>query len=164
MTDERQGKLIGGVVEARGKVLAGIIGNRLERKTIINVLGFNREQLKEELNDLLIRYKVKMKELEIIKEKLDVFDTFLEELNPMQHKQYNNIRSEFERITKDIFGYDQKRKSLMEILESKGDGEITIGQMAYPDTNLQIKNMKKKLNESTKGTFFAQNNFMHFEH
>lgn len=164
ITDERQGKLIGGVIEARGKVLAGIIGNRLERKTTIHVLGFNREQLKEELNDLLLRYKVKVKELDIIKEKLGVFETFLEELNPTQYKKYNDIMSEFEKITKDIFGCDQKRKSLMEILESKGDGEITIGQMAYPDTNLQIKNMKKKLNESTKGTFFAQNNFMHFEH
>ena len=52
----------------------------------------------------------------------------------------------------------------MEMLESKGDGEITIGQMAYPDTNLQIKHMKKKLMESTKGTFFAQNNDIQFEH
>ena len=164
MTDERHGKLIGGVIEARGKVRAGIIGNRMERKTIINVLGFNREQLKEELHEILIRYKTKMEELEIIKEKLNVFDTFSEELNPVQNKQYERIKFEFERITKDIFGFDEKRKSLMEILESKGDGEITIGKMAYPDTNLQIKHMKKKLIESTKGTFFAQNNYVHFEH
>lgn len=163
MTDERNGKLIGGVIEARGKVRAGIIGNRMERKTIINVLGFNREQLKKELHELLIRYKIKMNELDLIKEKLDVFDTFSEELNSVQHEQYTHVRLEFEKITTDIFGFDQKRKSLMDILESKGDGEITIGHMAYPDTNLQIKDMKKKLDESTKGTFFAQNNSMHFE-
>lgn len=163
MTDERHGKLIGGVIEAHGKVRAGIIGNKMERKTIINVQGFNREQLKEELHEILIRYKTKMQELEIIKEKLDVFDAFFEELNPVQNKQYERIKSDFERMTKDIFGMDEKRKSLMEILDSKGDGEITIGNMAYPDTNLQIKQMKKKLNESTKGTFFAENNYMHFE-
>lgn len=163
MTDERQGKLIGGVIEARGKVRAGIIGNRMERKTIINVLGFNREQLKEELHEILIRYKTKMEELEIIKEKLNVFDTFSEELNPVQNHQYETIKAEFERITKDIFDFDVKRKSLMETLDSKGDGEITIGKIAYPDTNLQIKHMKKKLKDSTKGTFFAQNNYMHFD-
>lgn len=164
MTDERHGKLIGGIIEARGKVRAAIIGNRMERKTIINVLGFNREQLKEELHEILIRYKTKMGELEMIKEKLNAFDTFSNELNPVQHKQYDRIKMEFERITKDIFGFDQKRKSLMEILESKGDGEITIGQIAYPDTNLQIKHMKKKLRKSTKGTFFAQSNNIQFEH
>ena len=163
MTDERQGKLIGGIIEARGKVRAGIIGNRMERKTIINVLGFNRQQLKEELHEILIHYKTKMEELVIIKEKLNVFDTFSEELNSVQQQQYERIKYESERITKDIFGYDEKRKALMEILDSKGDGEITIGQMAYPDTNLQIKHMKKKLMESTKGTFFADNNYLHFE-
>ena len=66
-------------------------------------------------------------------------------------------------LLNDIFDYDEKRKALMEILDSKGDGEITIGQMAYPDTNLQIKHMKRKLIESTKGTFFADNNYLHFE-
>ena len=134
-----------------------------KEKTIINVLGFNRQQLKEELHEILIHYKTKMEELEIIKEKLNVFDTFSEELNSVQQQQYERIKYEFERITKDIFDFDEKRKSLMEILDSKGDGEITIGQMAYPDTNLQIKHMKKKLIESTKGTFFAENNYLHFE-
>ena len=38
ITDERHGKLIGGIIEARGKVRAGIIGNKMERKTIIHVL------------------------------------------------------------------------------------------------------------------------------
>ena len=128
MTDERQGKLIGGIIEARGKVRAGIIGNRMERKTIINVLGFNRQQLKEELHEILIHYKTKMEELVIIKEKLNVFDTFSEELNSVQQQQYERIKYESERITKDIFDYDEKRKALMETLDSKGDGEITIGQ------------------------------------
>ena len=164
ITDEMHGKLIGGVIEARGKVRAGIIGNRMERKTIIHVQGFNRQQLKEELHEVLIRYKTKMEELEIVKEKLNMFDTYSEELNSVQNRQYEWIKDEFERINKDIFGFDEKRKSLMEILDSKGDGEITIGKMAYPDTSLQIKHMKRKLMESTKGTFFAQNNYMHFEH
>ena len=66
-------------------------------------------------------------------------------------------------LLKIFFDYDEKRKGLMETLDSKGDGEITIGKMAYPDTNLQIKHMKKKLMESTKGTFFADNNYLHFE-
>ena len=60
-----------------------------------------------------------MEELEVIKEKLNVFDTFSEELNSVQQKQYERIKSDFDRITKDIFGFDDKRKSLMELLDSK---------------------------------------------
>lgn len=163
ITDEQKGKLIGGIVEARGKVRAGIIGNRLERKTIINVSGFNRGQLKEELNELLVAYKTKVEELEMLKEQLNVFDSFASELNPHQHRHYEQLNLESEKLMKDIFIFDQQRKSLMEILESKGDGEISIGQMAYPDTNLQIKHMKKKLVESTKGTFFADKNILQYE-
>ncbi|KQU20649.1 hypothetical protein ASG65_06300 [Bacillus sp. Leaf13] len=52
---------------------------------------------------------------------------------------------------------------LKDTLESKGDGEITIGQMAFPDTRLQIKSLEKKLIELTKGTFYAENNYLHFD-
>ncbi|WP_307270226.1 hypothetical protein [Peribacillus sp. V2I11] len=40
-TDEKKGKLIGGVIETHGRVRAAVIGNRMERKTLINVKGFN---------------------------------------------------------------------------------------------------------------------------
>ncbi|MFE4141551.1 hypothetical protein ACFX4I_06720 [Peribacillus sp. YIM B13472] len=39
----------------------------------------------------------------------------------------------------------------MDMLESKGEGEITIGQMAFPDTRLQIKSLEKKLSGLRKG-------------
>lgn len=41
----------------------------------------------------------------------------------------------------------------MDMPESKGEGEITIGQMAFLDTRLQIKSLEKKLGVLTKGTF-----------
>ena len=76
----------------------------MERKTIINVLGFNRQQLKEELHEVLIHYKTKMEEIVIVKEKLkNVFDTFSAELNSVQQQQYERIEYESKRITKDIF-------------------------------------------------------------
>lgn len=62
-----------------------------------------------------------------------------------------------------IFQHDEKRRYLMDMLEIKGDGEVTIGQMAFPDTCLEIKSLQKNIKESTKGTFFAENNNMHFE-
>ncbi|MFF2456541.1 FapA family protein [Peribacillus simplex] len=46
-TVAKKGKLIGGVIEANGEVRAAVIGNRMERKTLIKVKGFNRELLKK---------------------------------------------------------------------------------------------------------------------
>ncbi|MGE7779777.1 DUF342 domain-containing protein [Peribacillus sp. NPDC097264] len=162
-TDEKKGKLIGGVIEAHGKVRAAVIGNRMERKTIVNVQGFNRMNLKEELNETLLRYKAKVQELELMKEKLEVYEMFVGQLNVSQNYQYEHTKDQLERLNGEIFQIDEKRKSLMDTLESKGDGEITIGQMAFPDTRLQIKSMEKKLNDLTKGTFYAENNYLHFD-
>ncbi|MFE4705844.1 hypothetical protein [Peribacillus simplex] len=37
---------------------------------------------------------------------------------------------------KTLYQLDEKWKSIMDMLESKGEGEITIGQMAFPDIRL----------------------------
>ncbi|MCM3674177.1 MULTISPECIES: hypothetical protein [Peribacillus] len=39
----------------------------------------------------------------------------------------------------------------MDMLESIGEGEITIGQMAFPDSHMQIKDLEKKVSDLTKG-------------
>ncbi|MFE4141552.1 DUF342 domain-containing protein [Peribacillus sp. YIM B13472] len=85
-TDEKKGKLIGGVIEAHGKVRAAVLGNRMERKTLINVKGFNRDLLKEELKETLLLYKSKIMKLESIKENLDVY-----EMSPGQLNDVSNI-------------------------------------------------------------------------
>ncbi|MBK5442487.1 hypothetical protein [Peribacillus sp. TH24] len=64
-------------------------------------------------------------------------------MNLAQNYQYEQTRSQLESLTAEIFQLDEKRKSLMDTLDSKGDGEITIGQMAFPDTRLQIKSLEK---------------------
>ncbi|MGG0412896.1 FapA family protein [Peribacillus simplex] len=162
-TDEKKGKLIGGVIEAHGKVRAAVIGNRMERKTLINVKGFNRALLREELNETLLLYKSKIMRLQSIKEKLDVYDMSLGQLNGEENFQYEQTRNQFERLMAQIYQLDEKRKSIMDLLESKGEGEITIAQMAFPDTRLQIKCLEKKLSDLTKGTFYAENNHLHFD-
>jgi hypothetical protein len=66
-------------------VRAAVIGNRMERKTIIHVHGFNRNILKEEFNATLLRYKSKIQELELIKEKPEEHEMFTGRLNATQN-------------------------------------------------------------------------------
>ncbi|WP_257985962.1 DUF342 domain-containing protein [Bacillus sp. M6-12] len=163
IADGTKGKLIGGVIEARSKVTAGIIGNKMERKTVIQVAGFNREKLKAELDEMLMEYKQKVMEVEKLKRKLEVYDSFIGQLNSSQNQQFEETRDYFDALMHSIFTFEEKRKSIMEMLETKGEGEVFIGQIAFPDTQLEIKHLRKKLNSATKGTFYAENNNLHYE-
>jgi len=163
IADEKNGKLIGGVIEARGKVKAAIVGNRLERKTIIQVEGFDRKKVEKELKEILLEYKANILKMEQLKQKIEIFDSIEGETNVHQKFQYEQLKKTYDQIMVTIFQYDEKRQYLMDMLEIKGDGEVTIREMAFPDTCLEIKSLQRNIKESTKGTFFAENNNMHFE-
>ncbi|MGD6841410.1 DUF342 domain-containing protein [Bacillus infantis] len=161
--DEKKGKLIGGVIEAKGRVQAGIIGNRLERKTIIQIEGFDRNIVNEELEALLLTYRKKAAEMEKSKKQLEIFEQYINQLSEKQHKQYEQALGLFERQMEEIAVLDHQRKILMSLLETKGEGEVSILQVAYPETQLQIKSQSRKLDTSVRGTFYAVRNNMHFE-
>lgn len=163
IADEKNGKLIGGVIEARGKVKAAIVGNRLERKTIIQVAGFDRKKVEKDLKETLLEYKANILKMEQLKQKIELFDSIEGETNVHQKFQYEQLKKNYDQIMVTIFQHDEKRRYLMDMLEIKGDGEVTIGQMAFPDTYLEIKSLQRNIKESIKGTFFAENNNMHFE-
>lgn len=163
ITDEKKGRLIGGRIEARGRVKAAVIGNMMERKTVIQVEGINRSELTEQLNNTLLLYKERLAELETIKKQLEVFDSFLDELNQSQDVRYQAIRKRYDSIMQDLFICDEKQKSLSEMLNIEGDGEVTAAKMAFPETLLEIKNVRKRVTEETRGTFYAQKNTLHFK-
>lgn len=161
--DERKGKLIGGLIEAKGRVQAGIIGNRLERKTIIQIEGFDRNTVNEELETLLLAYRKRAAEMEKGKKQLEIFEQYINQLSDKQQKQYEQTLSLFERQMEEIAVLDHQRKILTGLLETKGEGEVSILQVAYPETQLQIKSQSRKLDTSVRGTFYAVRNSMHFE-
>lgn len=162
-TDKKNGKLIGGIIEAKGKIETGTIGNYLERKTVIHVKGFDREKILQELEDLLELYRKEVQHLEKIKRQLDIYESFVQQLNGQQTLQYHDTKSQFEIKTGQIMLLEQQRNSLSDLLKIKGEGQISIEQIAYPQTMVQIKNLQKRLNSETKGTFYAKDNQLHFE-
>ncbi|WP_141770052.1 DUF342 domain-containing protein [Bacillus sp. OV322] len=161
ITDEKKGRLIGGRAEAYGKIKAAVIGNMLERKTIIQVTGFDRSKLIEELNSLLHCYKEKMVRSESLKVRLE--DIAGDESVEGKDSRWEHVQREYDEVIAEIFQYEKQRRSLIEILDAKGEGEVTIGEKAFPDTTLQIKSLSKRINQATKGTFYCQDNSMHFE-
>ncbi|WP_338780181.1 FapA family protein [Metabacillus sp. FJAT-52054] len=163
ITEQHKGKIFGGHIIAKGKVYASEIGNKIELKTLIQVEGFERSKLKEEYMTLLNEYKQAIQSIEEIQRHLEIYENFAHNLNASQQTQLEKLKIAHDGKLKEISVFEQKRTSLMKMLETKGDGEISIFEKAYPETYIEIKNMKKKVDSLTKGTFYASGRELKYE-
>jgi uncharacterized protein len=163
IANEQKGKIIGGTIEAKGKVSAAVFGNRLERKTFIQVEGFNRFELEHELSELLLRYKEKVFYVEGLKKQLESFEDLQSHLNETQFKQFQRLKSVYENEMIEVSFLEARRKNVMKLLETKGEGQVSIQVAAYPETTLQIKNQKKHVRTLIKGTIYCDRNTLYSE-
>lgn len=163
ITEQTKGKIMGGHIIAQGKVFANEIGNKVEHKTVIQVEGFERNVLEEEYTELLKVYKNSIQTFEEIHRQTEIYENFAKNLNDSQLANMESLKFAYDIKLKEITALEEKRKALLKMLEIKGDGEISIFQKAYPETYIEIKNMKKKVDSITKGTFYASGRELKYE-
>ncbi|MCD7034242.1 FapA family protein [Metabacillus sp. GX 13764] len=163
ITEKTNGKIMGGQITAQGKVFANEIGSKIEHKTIIQVEGFERGELEEQYNELLKEYKKAIGVFEEIHRQTEIYETFANQLNSSQKGQMDSLKMAYDLQMKEISALEARRKSMLQMLEIKGDGEISIFEKAYPETYIEIRNMKKKVNSITKGTFYAAGRELKYE-
>lgn len=163
MVNSEKGKIIGGSLNAEAKISVYTIGNISERRTFVNVKGFDRQTLKKELDNLLLNYKECLIELEKNKRQMKVYEAKLKtnhkSVPGQEYQVYIKINDE---LLVAISKLENRRKVLMDFLNSKGEGEVNIFKQAYPQTFLEIKNIKKRIDKVTRGTYFATDNQLHF--
>lgn len=162
-TDKEKGKLIGGNIEAKAKVLSGYLGNRIEQKTFILVQGFNRLKVKEEFDQLLRHYKSLLIQLEEVKRELEIYEASRDQLDECQLKEFEKHEEAFDDLIQHVTSLESERKRLMYLLQTKGDGQVTIFKEAYPQTFLEIKQVRKKIQTSTTGTIYALGKELRYE-
>lgn len=151
--DAKHGKIIGGSINAEIQVVAGVIGNKSEKKTYISVSGFDREAVGAELEQLRKKYRIILDEAAKAKKQTESF-----ELNTTK---YHHYLKKYEYILDEIKLMDEHRKTLQQILETKGEGEINVSKAVYPETYIQIKNMQKRIDSVVKGSFYILDNKLH---
>lgn len=161
--DPIQGRLIGGRVEAEHQLIAGSIGNTSERKTEVNVQGFERGNVKFELDALLINYKDLISKGNKLKRQLDIFESNMGKLDEVALNTYKAMRISYEHLIEDIQRMNQKVGYFQDVLKTRGDGEIKISHSAYPKTFIEIKRLQKRVKETLSGSIYVQDNNMHFE-
>lgn len=159
--DPKYGKIIGGSINAEIQVVAGVIGNKSEKKTYISVSGFDREAIKKEIENLLKNYKTTFLEVEKAKKQIESFELGIPGAEYVNSKEYSQYLKEYEDVLEEIKMLDEYRKRLQHILETKGEGEIDILKAAYPETYIQIKNMQKRIDSIVKGSFYALDKELH---
>lgn len=161
IADEKRGKLIGGKIKAIGKISAAVIGNKMELKTIIEVEGFDRQKLKEELEEILLQYKKEVIANKTIAIQLEAFEN--SSMNQQQKIRYEALQSEMDEKLLKIANYDARSKYIMYLLEMETDGEVLIHEVAYPNTTIKIKNDSRKLMGMVKGSFYAEGKSVAFK-
>jgi len=157
----KNGKTIGGTIKARTKVSLRMVGNVYEKETYINVQGFNRREIKEELDSLLVNYRELLIRVKRSEGELEIYGKTLTRAEKMEdNTEYQKYLKAHQKLIDRLYVLEEERQKLVEILVSKGDGEVTIHDKAYPSTFLAIKNNQKKIEEITTGTFYAEDNQM----
>jgi uncharacterized protein len=162
-THPTKGKIIGGLIEAKGRVIAGTVGNQFERKTIIHVEGINRAKIKNEIEEIVKNYEEQIVMVEKIKSQIASMDHHIGQMNDQQLEQMKDLKDIFDQYLLAIAILDERKKSLENLLETKGDGQVSIVQVAFPETSVQIKHLKTRLDSSVKGTFYSLQNHLLFE-
>ncbi|MDP4095025.1 MAG: FapA family protein, partial [Bacillota bacterium] len=156
--DSMKGQIIGGNIRTEIRVSAPIIGSEMERKTIIEVTGFDKEAIKNELEKTF----QKIVELKKEQQQLKLALTHLDgkgELNPFQRKEYNDQTERLYSIKDEIKELEEKRKNDSYYLKTHGNGEICIGKKIYPNCTLIIqKNFIEITSPVSSTTYYVQDN------
>jgi uncharacterized protein (DUF342 family) len=161
--DKQRGKIIGGLIQAQVQVISAYIGNEMERPTTVQIEGFNRTQVKRELEELLKEYQTLLSEVELIRKEVDLYGENETNLKDTQKKDFIYYWAKQESSMEKIHQLEETRKKLMTYLSAKGDGEISIIQKAFPRTILQIKEMEKHIERITTGSFYVSENKLFYE-
>ncbi|RLQ98288.1 DUF342 domain-containing protein [Falsibacillus albus] len=152
LADHKKGKIIGGVIEAEGKVISGTIGNKTEMKTNIIVKGFDRSEVISKVKD----YRNRQKKAELaLKDARNELARAAKTGAHSLHKLISEIADEMEQNNREI-------KSLLSLLDTKGEGEITAFHGMFPQTYIQIKSARKLIKMMTRGTVYLKEHSLNF--
>lgn len=156
-----KGKIVGGVTHARHQIVTGTIGNKMEKKTDVIVKGFERVNIKEELDMLQFKYQDILSKANKLKRQLEVFELNLAKLDERAMNTYRAMMVSYEGILEEIARVNDQSTQLEEILRTRGDGEVKIFGGVHPKSMLEIKKLQKKVNDLMMCSFYVKDNELH---
>lgn len=151
--DSPKGQIIGGNIQAEVKVVASIIGSASEKRTYINIKGFERDLVKERLERLITKVEKVKNELTRVKQEVAIYSN-TNELSREQLSLYEDIKEKYFEIRNDLKALENERKIFVSCLRAHGEGEVVILKKAYAGTFIEIKKEVKDITQTVLGTCF----------
>lgn len=148
--DSPRGQIIGGSIQAHVKVVSSVIGNSGEKRTLITVKGFDREEMKvrlDRIQDYIEQYKGALAKAKL-------------ELSMQQTQQgrgqsgEDKARDAFIQIKNNLKLMEEERKITLNALRTHGEGAVTVLKRIYPNTRIEIKKTSKEIQKELLGTTF----------
>ena len=127
-----KGQVIGGILKAQTKISVAILGCDREKRTILEVEGVSRRVLEQEMKDIIERLDKYKNEQKVIKKVLEGLNA-QKSITEKQKKDYYSLIDRSKQLKDIITDSEEKRKNLVQYLKIKGDGEITITKVIYPN-------------------------------
>lgn len=161
LIDPKKGKIVGGEIHAKHKVVSGSIGNVQERQTVINVEGFERLSIKAELDALKMKFQDLLSSANRMKRKLEIFEENLDRLDERAKNTYNALILNYQTLLDDLEFLSKQADKLEDVLRTRGEGEIKVHQTVYPKTFMELKSLQRQIVEIMKCSFYVKDNKIH---
>lgn len=159
--ESTKGKIVGGHAKAKYQIISSTIGNQSEKPTEVQVLGFNRAELKQELDKLQAYYKEVIQKANKLKRQVEIFGLNLNSLDEKAVNTYHMMQAEFDRTVIEMGDIQNTITAVTDLLRTRGDGEISILTEIHPKSSIKIKNLGKAISEKIYGSFYVKDNVLH---
>lgn len=146
--DSSNGQVIGGSIKSEIRVIVPFCGSDMERKTSIEVSGFNRQALVSRLDEVF--HEIGMKKIE--QQKLKVQGS-----EGSGNGTSSNPADKLFVLKDEIKMLEEERKNIASYLKTKGDGEISVTRHLYPNCTIILGGMQAEIpSESIIATFYLK--------
>jgi uncharacterized protein (DUF342 family) len=142
--ESMKGYIIGGNVRARIKITTPVIGSKSEIKTNLMIHGFERDNLKSDLEEALRNIEELKSKMTRLKAHLI---SFREELRDEDLKVYENVNKEYVEVCDEILKETERRNVIITCLRTLGEGEIKVLKKMFPKSFLKIRDIPYDVKE-----------------
>lgn len=128
--DSYNGQVIGGSIKAEVFISVPICGSEIERKTVLEVTGFNRQALVRRLDELFHESGIRKMEMQRLKSS-----------NPNGVSAQAQLSDKLAVLRDELKALEEERKQIASFLKKKGDGEISVSRRIYPNSYIILGGM-----------------------
>lgn len=155
------GRIIGGNSYAEHRIETGSIGNKSEKPTKISVEGFERGNIIEMLNYYNDKQASQVKLSNKLKRELEVFEKNIKKLDERGMTTYEYMLIKYDAVVSEVNELAVEIQKFEDVLRTRGEGEVSIGNSIFPKTSLEIKTLTKKIKDEMTGSFYVQEKTLH---